>query len=152
MELAIFGHLEQAAVRALGHFDDGPLHIVELGDDVGVVARHVVDVFEDFESFVAEGGEVASIEALTEGLRAIIAGHDILRLKGFAAIRGKPMRLVVQAVGQRIETYFDRPFAPGEARETRLVVIGLHDAIEDGEAAIRDAVGALGESPRAAAE
>jgi cobalamin biosynthesis protein CobW len=107
---------------------------------------------EDFESFVAEGGEVASIEMLTEGLRAIIAGHDILRLKGFAAIRGKPMRLVVQAVGQRIETYFDRPFAPGEARGTRLVVIGLHDAIEDGEAAIRDAVGALGESPRAAAE
>lgn len=51
MEFAVLGHLEQAAVRALGHFDDGLLHIVELGDDVRVVARHVVDVFQDFEGF-----------------------------------------------------------------------------------------------------
>jgi cobalamin biosynthesis protein CobW len=33
------------------------------------------------------------------------------------------MRLVVQAVGPRIETYFDRPFG-AEVRATRLVVIG----------------------------
>jgi hypothetical protein len=51
VEFAIFGHLEQAAVRALGHFNDGLLHIVELGDDVRVVAVQVVDVFQDFESF-----------------------------------------------------------------------------------------------------
>ncbi|KQQ80643.1 cobalamin biosynthesis protein CobW [Aureimonas sp. Leaf324] len=107
---------------------------------------------EDFESFVAEGGEYASVEALTEGLTSVIARHDILRLKGFAAIRGKPMRLVVQAVGGRIETYFDRPFASGEARVSRFVVIGLHDAIEDGEAAIREGIAALAEAPAAAAE
>ena len=35
------------------------------------------------------------------------------------------MRLVIQAVGPRIDSHFDRPFASGEARETRLVVIGL---------------------------
>jgi hypothetical protein len=51
VELAILGHLEQAAVRALGHFNDGLLDIVELGDDVGIVAVQVVDVFQDFESF-----------------------------------------------------------------------------------------------------
>ncbi|WP_279479207.1 cobalamin biosynthesis protein CobW [Aureimonas sp. SK2] len=107
---------------------------------------------EDFESIVAEAGEVASVETLTEGLKRVIAAHDILRLKGFAAVRGKPMRLVVQAVGQRIECYFDRPFAPGEARASRFVVIGLHDAIEDGEGAIREALAGLGEAPRAAAE
>jgi hypothetical protein len=51
VELAIFGHLEQAAVRALGHFNDGLLDIVELGDDVRVVAVQVVNVFQDFECF-----------------------------------------------------------------------------------------------------
>jgi len=54
----------------------------------------------------------------------VIRTHDILRLKGFAAVAGKPMRLTLQAVGPRIDSYFDRPFAGGEARETRLVVIG----------------------------
>ena len=34
------------------------------------------------------------------------------------------MRLTLQAVGPRIETYFDRPIAAGEVRETKLVVIG----------------------------
>jgi hypothetical protein len=51
VELAVFGHLEQAAVRALGHLNDSLLDIVELGDDVGVVAVQVVDVFQDFEGF-----------------------------------------------------------------------------------------------------
>ncbi|WP_182083935.1 cobalamin biosynthesis protein CobW [Aureimonas sp. ME7] len=99
---------------------------------------------EDFESFVAETGEIENVEAFVEGLRAVIADHGVLRLKGFACVRGKPMRLIVQAVGGRIETYFDRPWGPGEARETRLVVIGLHDAIDDGEAAIRAAIAGLG--------
>ena len=45
-------------------------------------------------------------------------------MKGFAAVAGKPMRVVLQAVGPRVATHFDRPFAPGEPRETRLVVIG----------------------------
>ncbi|MEL6171628.1 MAG: GTP-binding protein, partial [Pseudomonadota bacterium] len=49
--------------------------------------------------------------------------HDILRLKGFAAVTGKPMRLTLQAVGPRVDTYFDKPFGDA-ARETRLVVIG----------------------------
>ncbi|MDI6835562.1 MAG: GTP-binding protein, partial [Rhizobiaceae bacterium] len=46
---------------------------------------------------------------------------------GFVDVPGKPMRLVIQAVGSRIDTYFDRPWAPGEKRETHLVVIGLHE-------------------------
>jgi cobalamin biosynthesis protein CobW len=46
---------------------------------------------------------------------------------------------VVQAVGQRIETYFDRPWRDGEERTTRLVVIGLHDI---DQAAIAGAIAA----------
>jgi cobalamin biosynthesis protein CobW len=53
----------------------------------------------------------------------VIRANNILRLKGFVAIAGKPMRLTLQAVGPRVDTYFDQPF--GDApRDTRLVVIG----------------------------
>ena len=94
---------------------------------------------DEFESFVVELGEVEDTAALVEGLKTIIASHDILRLKGFCAVPGKPMRMVIQAVGQRIEAYFDRPWQPEEPRSSRLVVIGLHDL---DQAAIADAIGA----------
>ena len=55
---------------------------------------------------------------------AMIGQHDVLRLKGFLAVRGRPMRLVLQGVGDRIQHYFDRPWGPDEARAGRLVVIG----------------------------
>jgi cobalamin biosynthesis protein CobW len=48
-----------------------------------------------------------------------------LRIKGFAAVRGKSMRLLVQAVGPRVASHYDRPWNGTERRETRLVVIGL---------------------------
>ena len=89
---------------------------------------------DDFESFVAEGGSISDVKALVASLKTIIGEHDVLRLKGFVEVEGKPMRLVVQAVGKRIDTYFDRDWADNEARGSRLVVIGLHDM---DEAAIR---------------
>ena len=82
---------------------------------------------DEFESFVAETGAISDPNAFVAGLKEVIARHDVLRLKGFIDVPGKPMRLVVQAVGQRIETYFDRPSRPGEGRSTKLVLIGLHD-------------------------
>ena len=50
--------------------------------------------------------------------------HDVLRIKGFVEARGKPMRLLVQGVGARLQKSFDRPWRPDEAREGRLVIIG----------------------------
>lgn len=82
---------------------------------------------DEFESFVVDAGEIADTDRFVASLKQIIASHDVLRLKGFCAVPGKPMRLVVQAVGQRIESYFDRAWKDGEARSSRLVVIGLHD-------------------------
>jgi len=86
-----------------------------------------------FESFVVTLGEIADTKAFSDQVSAIIGEHDILRLKGFAAVSGKPMRLTLQAVGPRVETYFDQPFGDME-RATRLVVIGQagldHAAIE----------------------
>ena len=48
----------------------------------------------------------------------------MLRAKGYVAVAGKPMRLLVQGVGQRVRHEFDRAWRPGEARVSRLVVIG----------------------------
>lgn len=96
---------------------------------------------DEFESFVVEAGSVADPKLFTEKLKAVIAEHDILRLKGFVDVPGKPMRLVVQAVGSRIEHYFDRPWGKDETRSTRLVVIRLHDIDEAAIAkAVKDAV------------
>ena len=95
---------------------------------------------DEFESFVVSLGAVSDVAAFTDGLKSLIVAHDILRLKGFADMGGKPMRMVIQAVGSRIDTHFDRPWASGEARETRLVVIGLHDI---DEAAIRASLAGL---------
>lgn len=79
---------------------------------------------DEFESFVVDRGEIADPVAFAEQVADVIRKHDILRLKGFAAVAGKPMRLTLQAVGPRVDTYFDRPFAADEVRGTRLVVIG----------------------------
>ncbi len=79
---------------------------------------------DDFESFDLTLGEVASPEALAACLAQVAADHDILRIKGFAAVAGRPMRLAVQGVGRRVDHHFDRPWAAGEPRRTRLVVIG----------------------------
>jgi cobalamin biosynthesis protein CobW len=88
--------------------------------DVGHEHAHGHD---EFESFVVELGEIADANAFAVKVADVIRAHDILRLKGFAAIQGKPMRLTLQAVGPRVDTYFDRPFGTAP-RMTRLVVIG----------------------------
>jgi cobalamin biosynthesis protein CobW len=64
--------------------------------------------------------------ALLRGLEAVVREHEVYRAKGFAAIEGKPMRLVVQGVGRRFDSYFDRPWAGDEKRVTELVFIGSH--------------------------
>jgi cobalamin biosynthesis protein CobW len=79
---------------------------------------------DDFDSFVVPMPEAPSAEALVEKLSRIAAEHDILRMKGFAALPGKPMRLAVQGVGTRFRHHFDRAWATGEARAGQLGVSG----------------------------
>ena len=78
---------------------------------------------DEFDSFVVERDEVDDPAAFAERLTQVIRAHDILRLKGFGSVTGKPMRLTVQAVGPRVDHYFDRPLGQ-DPRGTRLVVIG----------------------------
>jgi cobalamin biosynthesis protein CobW len=79
---------------------------------------------DDFTSFHLDLPEQAAPETLVARLHAVIAHHPVLRVKGFLAIRGKPMRLVLQAVGDRVQHHFDRAWREGEPRAGRLVVIG----------------------------
>ncbi|UWQ18875.1 cobalamin biosynthesis protein CobW [Jannaschia sp. M317] len=76
-----------------------------------------------FESFVVETAEVTDPAAFAVRVSEVIRAHNILRLKGFASVAGKPMRLTVQAVGPRVDHYFDRPLG-SDPRGARLVVIG----------------------------
>ena len=79
---------------------------------------------DDFTSFVVTLGEQPDKAALLARIGKAIASHDILRLKGFAAIKGSPARLLMQAVGPRLDSYFDRPWREAEPRSTAIVVIG----------------------------
>ena len=79
---------------------------------------------DDFTSFHIEVPPLADAAAFVARLEAVIAREPILRVKGFLALAGKPMRLVLQGVGDRVQHYFDRAWHPGEARRGRLVVIG----------------------------
>ena len=79
---------------------------------------------DDFESFVVPVGEIVTPEVWVTGLRRVAEQYDVLRMKGFAAVRGKQMRLLVQGVGGRFRQEFDRAWRPGEAREGGVVVIG----------------------------
>ena len=79
---------------------------------------------DDFVSFIVElPGSVAK-SSLLHRIAKTIEAHDILRLKGFAHVDGSASRLLVQAVGPRLNSYFDRVWQADEVRSTRLVVIG----------------------------
>jgi G3E family GTPase len=51
-------------------------------------------------------------------------GREILRLKGIIDVAGVEKRLVVQAVHMQLEGDLQRPWKPGETRQSRLVLIG----------------------------
>ncbi|WNF46826.1 cobalamin biosynthesis protein CobW [Pseudomonas sp. SG20056] len=81
---------------------------------------HDHDEFASFHVELPEAEEACLLQALKEA----VSKHGILRIKGFAAIPGKPMRLLLQGVGQRFDKHFDRAWQADEPRITRLVVIG----------------------------
>lgn len=95
---------------------------------------------DDFDTIMVTMGEIADPADLAARIAHLAESQNILRVKGYAAVAGKPMRLLVQAVGARVRHQFDRPWQPDEARLTRLVVIAEHDHVN--EAAIRAALGA----------
>jgi len=79
---------------------------------------------DDFESVMIPLDAVSDRAEFEAAVQRAGAEPRVLRIKGFAAVRGKDMRLAVQGVGPRLSTYFDRPWRDGERRQGVLVVIG----------------------------
>ena len=116
------GHVDVAALLGMGLSTEDNLagreshHELEHG---GEGHEH-----DDFDSFSVTLEDVTDKDRLLALIEETIRRHDVLRLKGFAALPGASARLAIQAVGPRVSAYFDRPWKPGEERQTALVVIG----------------------------
>ena len=61
---------------------------------------------------------------LIEKLQKLVQKEEIYRVKGFVNVPNKPMRLVLQGVGNRFDSFYDRKWGKDESRQTRLVLIG----------------------------
>jgi cobalamin biosynthesis protein CobW len=94
---------------------------------------------DDFDTIVVDLPEVTDPEALATAIQRLADEQKILRVKGHVAVAGKPMRMLVQAVGARVRMQYDRPWGT-TPRRSQLVVIAEHDDID--EAAIRKVLGA----------
>lgn len=89
---------------------------------------------DDFDTVVLEIGEISDPEALAAAIQKLAREQNILRVKGHIAVAGKPMRLLVQAVGERVRHQYDRSWGD-TPRVSQLVVIAEHDHVD--ETAIR---------------
>ncbi|MGY3697332.1 cobalamin biosynthesis protein CobW [Bradyrhizobium sp. USDA 3240] len=92
----------------------------------------------DFNSVVIDLPEIGDVDALIASIKGLAREQNVLRAKGYIAVEGKPMRLLVQSVGERVRHQFDMPWG-ARPRQSKLVVIGEHGDID--EAAIRARLG-----------
>ncbi|WP_026380218.1 cobalamin biosynthesis protein CobW [Afifella pfennigii] len=101
------------------------------GDSHNRLSHHEMEGEEDHEhddfssfSLTAMAADKAEAEAR---VKRALAVPGVLRIKGRMAIDGKPAPLLVQAVGQRLESWFDAPKdnGAGAGQDLKLVVIGL---------------------------
>jgi cobalamin biosynthesis protein CobW len=93
---------------------------------------------DDFASIVVELPEISDLDGLVASVQRLAREQNVLRAKGYIAVAGKPMRLLLQAVGERVRHQFDSAWGT-RPRQSRLVLIGEHDDID--EAAIRAGLG-----------
>jgi cobalamin biosynthesis protein CobW len=87
---------------------------------------------DDFESFVLPLPEISDPASLAARIAAAAAKASVLRVKGFAAVAGKPMRLLIQAVGARVSHHYDRAWTAAEVRQGQLVIIGMKGLDREG--------------------
>jgi len=77
-----------------------------------------------WQSFVLHSSEAQDPEKLKAAVKEVSLDQPVLRAKGFASIEGKHHRLVVQAVRNRVQAYFEEAHSHGP--ESQLVFIGYH--------------------------
>ena len=87
-------------------------------------ADHDHDHDEDIAAVQVQLEDTFEPDALVTCLQALVREREIYRIKGFVAVPNKAMRLVLQGVGDRFDYFYDRPWRPGEVRQTQLVAIG----------------------------
>jgi cobalamin biosynthesis protein CobW len=114
------GKVDQALLLGLGVGSEDDIADRRTRHDAEAEHDH-----DDFDSFVVPVGEIADPATLVARVAELAEKFDVLRVKGFAAVAGKPLRLLVQAVGPRVTQQYDRPWAASEPRQGQLVVIGL---------------------------
>ena len=114
------GKVDPAALLGLGVGTEGDIENRKTRHDDALEHDH-----DDFESFVVKLPEIADPAWIAKRIAGLAEAHKVLRVKGFAAIAGKNMRLLIQAVGSRVSHYYDRPWGASEMRQGALVVIGL---------------------------
>ena len=77
----------------------------------------------DFAAHVVSIPEQEDISALTKAVESAMTACGAYRVKGVVSVAGRDMRLVVQGVGRRVQTHFDRDWNDNEERQSRLVFI-----------------------------
>ncbi len=137
------GWLDTDLMLGLGSASEETIHLRESHHDHGEGEEHDHD-HDVFDSIVLNFPAVDR-DRLLERLQAMVGEFTVYRIKGFAALPDKPMRLVLHGVGKRFDSYFDRRWRHDETPATHLVVIGqdlsvdalrhfLQPAIADGAA------------------
>jgi cobalamin biosynthesis protein CobW len=114
------GKVDPAALLGLGMSTEDDIENRRTHHDSELEHDH-----DDFDSFVVPLDAIADPAVLAQRVGSVAETHPVLRVKGFVAVAGKPMRLLVQAVGARVTHQYDRPWGASEARAGKLVVIGL---------------------------
>ena len=132
---AIIGEHSARAVKVVPteHGKVDPSVLLGLGlsveDDIENRKTHHDDELDhehdDFDTFVIDIPAISDPTALAARVAEAAEKEEVLRLKGFVEVAGKPMRLLVQAVGPRVNHYYDRAWNAGEGRRSSVVVIGL---------------------------
>jgi cobalamin biosynthesis protein CobW len=120
------GKVDPAALLGLGVGTEDDIENRRTRHDLEAEHDH-----DDFESFVVALPELADPADLIARIARLAEAHKVLRVKGFAAVEGKTMRLLIQAVGPRVSHYYDRPWGEASARQGNLVVIGLKGLARD---------------------
>ncbi len=97
---------------------------------------HAHDHFDTHSLVIGEVDDKKLANIVTD----LLSNHAIYRIKGFLALPGKPLRQVIQVVGNRLEQFFDRSWNNHEDRQSRLVFIGKNLDRDQLLLALQDAV------------
>lgn len=113
--------LELSTLLGLESASEDFIHTRRINHSHAEGEDHDHDAFNSIVVTTEETGEVHLLNALQQ----LVEEFTIFRVKGFASIPGKPMRLLIQGVGGRFDRHYDRRWQPGENRQSRFVLIGM---------------------------